>query len=315
MNRYFYRWVALGCCGLAVACGPSIEEPGSAESDSSGADTGMSTSPPSTSTTATPPPPATTGGDDFATTAVDSSTGGGVTFIEPTGSCGDSEWSYHCSFECTPLADDCPQDERCMPWANDGGDAWNSTRCSPIDPQAAAIGEPCSVEGNAVSGIDSCGLDAMCWGVDAKTLMGTCRAMCAPTDDTPDATCEADQQCVAFNEGQLPICVPPCNPLAETPCEDPGEICRFTEQGMHCLPEQGGIVVGSGMQCGGEPGCDPGFACLSDPFVNCEAGECCTPFCDLDDPTANDQCAAIDPSMECLPAVDRTSNVGVCAMP
>ena len=33
--------------------------------------------------------------------------------------------------ECNQWVQDCPEGEKCMPWANDGGSAWNATRCRP----------------------------------------------------------------------------------------------------------------------------------------------------------------------------------------
>ncbi len=38
-------------------------------------------------------------------------------------------------------AQDCPEGEKCMPWANDGGGSWNATRCSPLDPNPSAVGD------------------------------------------------------------------------------------------------------------------------------------------------------------------------------
>ena len=34
-------------------------------------------------------------------------------------------------FECDLWGQDCPDGEKCMPWASNGG-TWNATRCSPV---------------------------------------------------------------------------------------------------------------------------------------------------------------------------------------
>ena len=67
------------------------------------------------------------------------------------------------NIECDIWAQDCPDGEKCMPWANDGGNSWNATRCSPLDPNPGQPGDACTVEGCGVSGIDNCdiGLDVL----------------------------------------------------------------------------------------------------------------------------------------------------------
>ena len=87
--------------------------------------------------------------------------------------------------ECDIEAQDCPEGEKCMPWANDGGDEWNGTRCSPIAKDPGPLGGPCLAEGSGTSGIDDCDLGLVCWQVDPKTNQGVCHAMCGP-----GGTCE-----------------------------------------------------------------------------------------------------------------------------
>lgn len=90
------------------------------------------------------------GGDDGA--GEDGAGTGGLFLSEPDGG--------GTGFECDVFAQDCPPGEKCVPWANDGGGVWNATRCSPVDDDPAAPGEPCTVEGGPTSGIDDCDAQA-----------------------------------------------------------------------------------------------------------------------------------------------------------
>ncbi|MEM6295073.1 MAG: hypothetical protein AAGA54_27630, partial [Myxococcota bacterium] len=60
------------------------------------------------------------------------------------------------SSQCDLSLQDCCEGEGCKPWANDGGDEWNAVRCTPLSERPDAQGEPCTVEGADVSGVDSC---------------------------------------------------------------------------------------------------------------------------------------------------------------
>lgn len=302
---------------VVLGCGPSLspdaaeDSTGAVGSSSTGAGSDTSAWPPGGPTTTTPPPPPSSssssdGADDETDTTDD-----GYTFITRPdgGGCHDTATPYHCTY-CEPSAQDCPEEEKCLPWSADGDDEWDRTRCSPLDPEPAAIGEPCTVEDSAVSGLDNCERHAMCWGVDPDTLMGTCRSFC----EGHEKGCPGDQQCAVFNGWVLPICVVPCDPLAESPCDDPSDICRLTPEGSYCLPAQGGIIQDSGMVCG-DTSCEAGSACMGDSFVPVCEGECCAEFCDLADPSANEQCAEVDPAMQCVAATDPPTDLGVCAIP
>jgi hypothetical protein len=87
--------------------------------------------------------------------------------------------------ECDIWEPDCPVAEKCAAWANDGGAVWNSTRCVPVDPTPAEVGDECMVEGSAVSGIDNCELGSMCFDVDPDTNTGVCVALCTGTAASP----------------------------------------------------------------------------------------------------------------------------------
>jgi hypothetical protein len=204
-----------------------------------------------------------------------SDTGGGgfIGFIEqPDGGV---------DFECDPIEQDCPEGEKCMPWANDGGPSWNATRCSPIAPDPGAPGDSCTVEGSGVSGIDDCELGAMCFGVDPMGV-GTCIEMCSGSAESP--VCETPATtCVITNEGALALCQAVCNPLA-TECA-PNEGCYLVEGVTVCVPDASGRQGGSGEPCEYLNACDDGTACVGASGVPGCAGAtgCCSPFCTIGD--------------------------------
>jgi hypothetical protein len=106
--------------------------------------------------------------------------------------------------ECDIWQNNCPDGYKCMPWANDGGGSWNALKCSPIDPNPAKPGEPCTVEGNGVSGVDNCEAGAMCWNEYVPGCMTD--GCCTPWCDLTDPSCPgATQQCLPWLEqGQAP---------------------------------------------------------------------------------------------------------------
>jgi len=218
------------------------------------------------------------------------------------------------TFECSLALEDCPPGLKCMPWANDGGSAWNATRCSPVAEDAAEPGEPCVVEGNGVRGIDNCELHAMCWHVDAETNEGTCVAMCITTG-SGGAYCE-DPTAYCSQSSVLSLCLPTCSPLVQD-CPS-GQGCYPVADNFVCVADasDGGGEIGS--ECEFLNACAPGNACLNPDVVpGCEmyAG-CCSPYCRLDDPTP----PCVDGQM-CLPwfedppANEALTSLGICAMP
>lgn len=123
------------------------------------------------------------------------------------------------SYECDVYMQDCPEGEKCSPWANDGGSIWNASKCTPVG--AAALGEPCTAEGAGWSGVDNCAPGSMCFHVDPDTLEGVCVEMCGGGVEQP--TCQ-EGTCVVQHDGALPLCLTTCDPKAST-CEK-GENCE-----------------------------------------------------------------------------------------
>jgi hypothetical protein len=219
--------------------------------------------------------------------------------------------------DCDPYAQDCPAGEKCTPWANDGGNSWNSTHCWAVAEAPAQLGDACVVEGSGVSGVDDCDVGLMCWAVDPETNMGTCIELCGCGPDAP--TCSGGGTvCTISNAGVLPICLPTCDPLDPSVCAD-GQGCYRSGDTFMCAPDASGTDGSLGDPCAYINTCDPGLFCASADFVpGCfSTSGCCTEFCDLDE--AND-CTI--PGTECVPAfVPGTepepchTDTGVCAAP
>lgn len=297
--------------GSLVGCGPTVllddggmqasgdsTSTSNSTSNSTSTSTGTSTTPPGTTVpppgTTTSPPPDTTSGPD-----------GGFIFdgLDDPGS----------SLECDVLAQDCPAGEKCMPWANDGGDVWNATRCSPVAADPDGPGEPCTVEGSPTSGIDTCDHGAMCWDVDPATNEGTCVQFC--TGNLAEPMCREGSLCSITNDDLLILCLPTCDPLLQT-CPD-GQVCVPSwSSGFICTPTVP-EPAGPGEPCESIDACEPGLACVGAELVpDCMATGCCTALCDITDPmppclpgqacTAWFEPGAAPPDLE---------NVGACALP
>jgi len=223
------------------------------------------------------------------------------------------------NIECDVWAQDCAEGEKCMPWANDGGSSWNATRCSPLDPNPAQIGDPCTVEGSGVSGIDNCDIASMCWDVDPETNMGTCAGFCSGSEANP--VCEdPTTSCVIANEGGLSLCLPICDPLLQDCVE--GQGCYPIDDGFACAPDAGGEDGAYGEACAFINVCDPGMFCANPEAVpNCASEGCCSPFCDMSDPDAGAACPGAAGGQECVAwyeegqAPPGFENVGACAIP
>ena len=218
--------------------------------------------------------------------------------------------------QCDIWAQDCPEEEKCMPWANDGGSSWNATKCTPLDPAPQQPGDVCSTEGGGVSGVDNCAKSSMCWNVDPETNEGTCVAFCEGSEEDP--MCAPGFGCTIANMGTLILCLPKCDPLVQD-CGN-GDLCLPQPGGgdlFICVLDASGEVGAYGDPCEFENACDPGFLCINPEYVEgCQAGGCCTPFCDITE--MPDQCPG--DSQECIPWYDMDAppeyeNVGVCGIP
>lgn len=234
----------------------------------------------------------------------------GITFIM------DPDGGFICHSCCDTWAQDCPDGEKCIAWANDGGDDWNGTRCSPIADRPGQPGDPCTVDGSPASGMDDCDFGAMCWNIDPDTLEGTCVALCV--GDEVDPECDSpDDVCVVTNDGVLNLCLPGCDPLVDD-CAA-GQACVATASVFACVATTSGEGSAGGGPCEYIYDCDPGLSCQSSVDVGapCDPGGCCTPYCDLSAPDPSAGC--LDPAQICAPwdgtAPPPDESLGVCVLP
>jgi len=229
--------------------------------------------------------------------------------------------SSHCAL-CDVRAQQCLDDFRCVPWAEDGGDAWNGTKCIGIALAPVGLGEACTVVDAVTSGRDDCATGSMCWDVDPSTLAGTCVSFCGPEGEEP--VCPAGTQCMLDGHDVLALCLPPCDPLDPSSCPVDAA-CRFMAESdaAFCIPNDGGRVLAPTIQCGddGEE-CPVERVCVSAAtYGGCGSPSCCTGWCDLAAPDADAQCAAGRADHVCVPVFDREpapagyEDLGVCAVP
>ena len=307
-ERTFVLWIGLvtvaGCTGEAAS-----------ETTSTGGDPTTGTSSESGGTAGT------AGTSTGTSTAGDGSGGGssgtGSTFLDPTtGGSPDNE--------CDVWLQDCPDGEKCMPWANDGGNAWNALKCVSVDPDPKQPGDTCTVDGNGVSGLDDCDVASMCWNVDPETKMGTCVAFCEGSPEA--ATCNSpNETCVIANGGVLILCLPACDPLLQD-CA-PEETClpNTAGDGFACVLDASGDNGPAGTPCEYANACNVGLLCVgADVVPGCVGSQgCCAPYCDTTDAGANTDCANAfaSPGAECVPffemgmAPPGHEDVGICMIP
>lgn len=281
-------------------------EASSGSGDSTGASTSTSTSASGTSSTSG----STTGlADDTGSTGRDTT---GVIFL-PQPDMG--------MFECNVYVQDCPAGQKCIPWADNGGTSWNAWRCSPIADDPASAGQPCHVEGSETSGIDDCALGTMCWAVDPETLEGLCTPLCSGSGEHP-ACDDPSQVCHIPGDAVLLLCKTICDPLADE-CP-PGQGCLPIWE--HWLCDPGGGMGAYGDPCEYDTACAAGLACVVAPALPpesaCEgASGCCTELCDVTDPAADLQCAALAAGLTCQAlyedgaAVPGYEYLGACIVP
>jgi hypothetical protein len=325
------RIVALGVA--MAACGPSLI--GGDGSSTSEADT---TATMSTSVSATADDgPITTPGTNNTTspdpTTVATSMTDTATATDPTADgdddSGDAEEGFFLdggfdggghTIECDVLDQDCPEGEKCMPWANDGGPRWNATRCSPLAPAPNSVGESCTVEGSAVSGIDDCEIAAMCWDVDPNTNQGTCVAMCTGPEIDPACADDSGTECMVQYHATVTLCLPLCDPRLQD-CSALAE-CVPSDDAFFCVPDQSGAEGQYADGCSEFDACDPGLFCANAELVpSCVDSGCCTEFCDLALPDPNMQCTGNADGVQCLPWYEEGSApagyelLGVCVLP
>jgi hypothetical protein len=301
-----------------AACGPAVNAGDGDDTTTGDASSTSSTSSTSPTTSGTTTPGTTT--TSSSTTGVDPDGSGSSSGCEPN-ECGNECGWIECpssdddgGIECDAWEQDCAELEKCMPWANDGGKRWTSTRCSPLADPPHVLGEPCMVEGSAVSGIDDCALGMMCLWVDPLTNLGTCVANCGGTENDPSCD-EPGTTCVIDFEGVLHVCLPLCDPLLQDCAHGGCYPYGMPSEGFACgapLPP----LAADFEACGHDWDCQPGSLCPdADQPQACEDGDCCSPICDLTvpDACADDRvCTPVSPRGKFPPDLE---DVGYCALP
>jgi hypothetical protein len=253
---------------------------------------------------------------------------GSETATDPETDTAESE-SSACNFICLPdgtIGDcnvweqDCAVGQKCMPYANDGGNSWNSLTCVPIDADPGSPGDACTVEGSGVSGFDTCGTASMCWNVDPETGEGVCTAFCQGTEDNPVCD-DPNTSCVIANDGVLILCLPDCDPLLQN-CPD-AEACYVGDNAFVCVPDASGPDMGAfGDPCEFTNACDPGLLCVGAAAVpGCVSAQCCSEFCDLAEADPDASCQGQGDGQQCVGLFDDgeappgTEDFGFCAIP
>lgn len=233
-----------------------------------------------------------------------------------------------CGFLCAPdvsadgtcdlWAQACPPGEKCTPWGPDGW--WSSTRCVPIAPDPAAIGESCTMQESTVSGLDDCEGGALCWSDDVNVQEGVCMPLCQGSEAEP--VCEGPaQQCMIGSDGVPAVCLERCDPITQD-CGE-GSACVPIDDGFECTPDgQNEPLLGEPCDPS-SPGypCDPGLYCAPAAEVpGCAAEQCCASLCDLGAADPDADCEGLD-GQSCLPYFDDgmappgLEHVGGCAIP
>ena len=211
--------------------------------------------------------------------------------------------------ECDPWAQDCPEGEKCVPYASTA-QTWDSNKCVQIM-GSGQVGDLCTY-GGFVEATDDCDFDSHCWGVNEDNI-GTCHAFCGGTVDEP--VCDMGE-CVIANDGSITLCFDSCNPLAPEEVCIEGQTCAWTNIDFNCvwLDE---MPAAPGEACSTITGCEPGSNCVNgEALPACDGAACCAEFCDIDDPMA---CAS-DPMLECVPyfendAPEGYETLGLCLAP
>jgi len=313
-TTHVLRVLALGAlvvgCGDKDGDGATATKTSQGEDSNSASDSASGTSDPMTGSTGAPG--TTTGGttaegttDAVVTTTSAPTTGTECTFLE----CGDMMAADN---ECDIWLDDCPEGQKCMPYAK--GDTWDATKCSPVNAAPGQEGDECTVEMSSSSGIDSCDKHLLCWYVDGETLIGSCINMCTGSEDAP--SCPGGQSCDISNDGSLILCLSTCDPLVQS-CPE-GQICFQGAFDFICDFDASGEEGQYGDACEYINVCDYGLFCATPEAVPGCVGSlgCCSEYCDLTGPNI---CSGA-PMQECVPWYEGEpppggENLGACAVP
>jgi len=215
--------------------------------------------------------------------------------------------------ECDVFKQNCSAGEKCVPWGCKGS-TWHGTICVKVTGDGVA-GDPCTVEGDKVSGVDDCAFGHICWEVDDQ-LHGTCVAQCTGTPSEPQ--CAEGSSCVIVNEGVVVVCLRDCDPLLQD-CLN-GDLCLSSPEGFICAPDASGVEGQVNDPCEFTNSCDPGLVCRDTATASsaCQQGPtgCCTPYCKFPGaPCPNPDQACVQWFDPMMPIPPGDEDIGVCAIP
>lgn len=216
------------------------------------------------------------------------------------------------SGDCDIAAQDCPDGQKCVPYAENIGECCvDKLHCVP-DEGDGVFGDSCTREAQT----DDCAPKHFClttpaWG----TGPGSCIEGCSSTSPCSDNSF----LCLPISD-EFSACTKLCHPFE-------AESCPQLDNEVHCYPSEANVFICApsgadegkgrdGDSCVGWNGCAEGFACVPKASkANCadEAEDCCSPMCDTSDPKA------CGPGEECSPLTDifrpGAMDVGVCVLP
>jgi hypothetical protein len=220
---------------------------------------------------------------------------------------GAAPWSDLPEAECDPFLQDCPEGEKCVPYA---GGSWNANGCVPILGDGEPD-DPCIYNRDFT---DDCGAESICFNVMdvADEQVGVCTEFCQGTADDP--ICPMDTSCLIANDGSINLCLSTCDPLLQD-C-GPGLACHWSEltTNFFCIITSG---IELGEPCGFLNDCASGHACMLDELLpSCDGGACCASYCSV---MAAEPCAEL--GTECTSLFEEGmvppgyEDVGVCILP
>ena len=216
---------------------------------------------------------------------------------------------------CDPIAQDCPEGEKCAPYAPEGSYGGSSTKCVPVTGDGKP-GEPCMTVDGALSGLDDCEKGAWCSANLGNA--GVCIEMCSGSVNDPSCKDPDKFYCSVNDEGNFNLCIAYCDPLLQD-CAGDG-LCLPDRDNFLCWWDASGPAGQAFDPCEYNVQCDRGLLCAPSASASeCDPGVdgCCLPFCDLTD--ANASCPGV--GQDCVSLYDegmapeKYAKVGYCTIP
>jgi hypothetical protein len=174
---------------------------------------------------------------------------------------------------CDPIDQNCPEGEKCVAFASQGGGNWDDNKCVPVTGDNM-VGEACTSDG-VVESTDDCDANGMCFGL-SDALMGTCYGFCGAGETCPDA-----QTCLIANDDSIALCHDSCVPHHSENCAA-GTVCFGIDDAFICLPVP---ALPPDSPCSPFDYCALGQACVpATDLDSCAGQSCCTDWCDTSEP-------------------------------